>query len=856
MAHQHADGTSRSCRRRPVGLLLTMVLALLGSLVVGLAPAPAAAALTPTRPLNVLLLGDSYAAGNGARDVVGDRTYSGVEGCYRSTTNWASQYVGLLRRSGQEVRFQNKACSGAVTRDMLADRTLDEGEAFQAIAGTYRDEADPAVAAEVERITRCSSRAVTDPVEEYHRLVITSVAPSTTGTTGVRYECQRRIQRQLDWVTPDIDLVLMTMGGNDIEFDSIVQQCFVPLNRNVGQCREQLQTSRDALAPALGRLQEIVAQMDEELRPDARVALLSYPLLEQHDDYTLRSLTGSFRAGEVVRDLGRFAVQQQAGAVAAANAAAGRPLVTFVPQTPEVFAGHEPDARVRVTNPVRWVYEVPPGDTLKILLEYYHPNPAGHEAIAEMLFGYGTFGAGASAPRNDIDVVFVVDTTGSMSPTIADVRAYASQVARQLAAGSNSYRFSLVDYRDFPARTGSSTDYPSRLVVPFTDDLAALQAGLDRLQASGGGDIPESAWSGIMTGLDQPWRPGVQKVLIAMSDAGPLDPEPFTGFTADQVVQRAFEIDPVQIYTVNTVSWSSAADALAGVATRTGGAHYRAAQGVSIPEAITSAIGTALERPSAWLDGPVHTRTGKAATLSALGSYSTDGSALTYAWDFTGDGTYDRTTTTPTTTYTSDVPVEGLLTLRVTDGTGTTALATTPLRVTRDGDAVAGDQDNCPDEWNDDQGDRDGDGLGDACDSTPGDERSNGTQDDGGDAPGGEEPAPDLDGDSTPARVTSFAPLNVRTSSTLLSDTDVDHVGFELDEPARVQALLGGLTADFDLAVLDRDGTLLALASQDTTRSERAVLDLPAGRYLLRVTARSGETSDRPYQLQATRLGR
>jgi lysophospholipase L1-like esterase len=82
----------------------------------GEAPAPAP---TPDKPLRVLLLGDSFSAGNGARDFAGQRDYAGPEGCLRSPSNWASQYVEMLRGDGYNVLLENHACSGAVTRDVL-----------------------------------------------------------------------------------------------------------------------------------------------------------------------------------------------------------------------------------------------------------------------------------------------------------------------------------------------------------------------------------------------------------------------------------------------------------------------------------------------------------------------------------------------------------------------------------------------------------------------------------------------------------------------------------------------------------------------------------------------------------------
>jgi len=65
------------------------------------------------QPLNVVLLGDSFAAGNGARDRYGSRAYE-PGGCYRSLSGWAGIYSDLLRDElGYAVNFINAACSGS-----------------------------------------------------------------------------------------------------------------------------------------------------------------------------------------------------------------------------------------------------------------------------------------------------------------------------------------------------------------------------------------------------------------------------------------------------------------------------------------------------------------------------------------------------------------------------------------------------------------------------------------------------------------------------------------------------------------------------------------------------------------------
>lgn len=71
-----------------------------------------------------------------------------------------------------------------------------------------------------------------------------------------------------------------------------------------------------------------------------------------------------------------------------------------------------------------------------------------------------------------------------------------------------------------------------------------------------GGDTPESMYSGAMTALNLPWRPGVRKVII-IGDAPGKDPEPVTGFTLAAVQAKALAVDPAQIYAVATSNDSS-----------------------------------------------------------------------------------------------------------------------------------------------------------------------------------------------------------------------------------------------------------------------------------------------------------
>ena len=84
---------------------------------------------------------------------------------------------------------------------------------------------------------------------------------------------------------------------------------------------------------------------------------------------------------------------------------------------------------------------------------------------------------------------------------------------------------------------------------------------------------------------------------------------------------------------------------------------------------------------------------------------------------------------------------------------------------------------------------------------------------------------------------------------------DVDYWGIDA-AGGRLQAQLVGLDADYDLAVCDASGNVLGSSESRGNRSEKVVLDLPAGHYLVRVRGYGGAWDDRrPYRINVTGLG-
>ena len=115
------------------------------------------------------------------------------------------------------------------------------------------------------------------------------------------------------------------------------------------------------------------------------------------------------------------------------------------------------------------------------------PAPAQTEAPLPCASSGET--AGCSAPYGQekiIDLVFVLDTTGSMANLIDGAKRKIWSIANTIIDQNSSarIRMGLVGYRDL------GDEYVTR-VHPLTEDIQGLYAKLLAFEASGGGDTPE-----------------------------------------------------------------------------------------------------------------------------------------------------------------------------------------------------------------------------------------------------------------------------------------------------------------------------------------------------------------------------
>lgn len=120
--------------------------------------------------------------------------------------------------------------------------------------------------------------------------------------------------------------------------------------------------------------------------------------------------------------------------------------------------------------------------------------------------------------RAQLDLVFLIDATGSMGDEIdklkASMHAIAAEVARLPARPDVC--FGMVAYRDY----GDEFLIRSH---DFTNDLSSFQTALNRLQANGGGDYPEALNEALHDTVHSlSWRgDGTTRMVFLVADAPP-----------------------------------------------------------------------------------------------------------------------------------------------------------------------------------------------------------------------------------------------------------------------------------------------------------------------------------------------
>jgi len=274
-------------------------------------PALADAASSSTFP--ILVMGDSYSAGNGAGD------YAGPEGCWRSPNNYAGLYSQALNQPpyDQLSYVASSACSGDKTSSFFS-------------------------------------------------------------TTDGRAP-------QLNSVSKHYGLILLTIGGDDVGFAGIVQNCLIAAFVNVAKCKALLSEAGKLLSDGTieGRVRRVLSGIRSRADSRAVIALLGYPYLESDAGYVIdKGAPDAFNVGGWLRRIEDKGDAIQERLIAELDRHDHTSSFVFV-KTKALFKGHELSAES--SNPNRWFVEPLTDATLLSRFTWYHPNPTGWAEEAKLL---------------------------------------------------------------------------------------------------------------------------------------------------------------------------------------------------------------------------------------------------------------------------------------------------------------------------------------------------------------------------------------------------------------------------------------------------------------------------------------
>lgn len=325
------------------GLVLLLIAALLtlGAATTQRTKVPAASEAirlaSTSGALKVLVLGDSYSAGNGAGD------YYGTSGCYRSYRDYGAEFARLVAsRFSQDVSVKVRACSGATTDNFWAKQW-------------------------------------TRPTKLYRSTLVA---------------------QQFHHVDDTYDEIFLTIGGNDLKFANLVRHCLISATDKESQCQLDLDRAQAMLAGTAKlddgktlrqHIRRVLQGIHDRANKHTRIVLLGYPYLEA--DFSLQF--GSIPLGQTLKDISDTGDQVESDIVASLNQANGTRNFVFVP-TKALFRGdpsvgwlnskflyhHHELYKTYVSN-YRWMVH-PFHDTPNPAF-FYHPNPLGWHMEADLL---------------------------------------------------------------------------------------------------------------------------------------------------------------------------------------------------------------------------------------------------------------------------------------------------------------------------------------------------------------------------------------------------------------------------------------------------------------------------------------
>ena len=153
--------------------------------------------------------------------------------------------------------------------------------------------------------------------------------------------------------------------------------------------------------------------------------------------------------------------------------------------------------------------------------------------------------------KNNLDLVFAIDATGSMKNDIDKLKTDMQPLLAELFGDTPGTRVGLLLYRDY-GDTFKYMDLPVK-VFPFTSNFTSFSQNLNSIRIYGkeGGDIPEAVYEAMYASCEfYSWRTTAQKKIILIGDAEPHPKPRGSGKYSRDYVMSIAEGKKIKIHSI------------------------------------------------------------------------------------------------------------------------------------------------------------------------------------------------------------------------------------------------------------------------------------------------------------------
>ncbi len=184
------------------------------------------------------------------------------------------------------------------------------------------------------------------------------------------------------------------------------------------------------------------------------------------------------------------------------------------------------DIAFHVRSPGRVHYLRTSGGHRTELIDYFsRPGPVqrswswsyepGRDIEVSLTYRHGLWRRTLASPfptSKSADIVILIDTTGSMSPSLKQLQDKCGTFSEQLTRQALPHRFAVIGFGD--VRDGHWLDAHG-----FTTDIAAFRSQVAGISRFDGGDLPESALDALAAALELPFDDSAMRRVYLVTDA-------------------------------------------------------------------------------------------------------------------------------------------------------------------------------------------------------------------------------------------------------------------------------------------------------------------------------------------------